>query len=69
MKHYTKRLTVYTESIHPEWGRVLKKIKAFLGNDDAELIEKYERWIIKQGFDRAEVKTSIESVQHANNRV
>ena len=67
MKHYTIRLVVYQIDQHPQYGKVLRKIKAFLGNDEAEVTERFERWVIKQGFDRNETEVHIESVQHANN--
>ena len=43
-------------------------IKRFLGNDKNELHERFEMWLIKQGYDRADIDTYIEYVQHANNR-
>lgn len=69
MKHYTLRLTVYLETIDPEYGRIGKKVRSFLGNDKEELIEKYEMWVIKQGFDRNDARIHIDNVQHANNKI
>ncbi len=67
MKHYTYRLEVYKMEQHPEYGRVGRKIKGFIGNDDVELMERFEKWFIKQGYDREEIEVRIENVQHANN--
>ncbi|MBO7211084.1 MAG: hypothetical protein J6V44_08830 [Methanobrevibacter sp.] len=67
MKHYTYRLTVYQMIQHPEYGRIGRKIKGFIGNDNAELMERFEKWFIKQGYDREEIEVHIDNVQHANN--
>lgn len=56
MKHYIYRLCVTHNNVI---------IKSFLGNDKNELQERFEMWVIKQGYDRADVETYIEYVQHA----
>ena len=67
MKHYTLRLTIYKAGYNPKYGKILIKIKSFLGNDKAVLLEKFELWFIKQGYDRSDIEMHFESVQHANN--
>lgn len=57
MKHYIYRLVVTNNNII---------IKSFLGNDEAILYERFEKWFIKQGYDRNNINTFLEYVQHAN---
>ena len=59
MKHYIYRLVVTHKGII---------VKRFLGNDPNELTERFEMWFIKQGYDRSDIATYLEYVQHANNR-
>ena len=58
MRHYIYRLWVTNK------GAV---VKTFLGNDENELMERFEMWFIKQGYDRADIQTSIDYIQHASN--
>ena len=57
MKHYRYRLVVTNNNII---------VKRFLGNDKNVLQERFETWFIKQGYDRNNINTYMEYVQHAN---
>ena len=65
MKSYIYRLIVYKVVSRSEYGYTGIKAKAFLGNDQAALYEKFERWFIKQPLDREEIELSMQEVQHA----
>lgn len=53
---YKYYLTVYVNKIQK---------RRFLGNDKAELVERFEKWFIKQSYDRYDIETFIGEVQHA----
>ena len=39
--------------------------RRFLGNDKNELVERFEKWFIKQPYDREDTEIFIGEVQHA----
>lgn len=59
MRHYIYKLIVTNNNI---------VVRTFFGNDPDELQERFEVWFIKQGYDRENIKTYLNYVQHANNR-
>lgn len=56
MKHYTYKLMVTNKST---------LVRTFYGNDTNELQERFELWFVKTGYDRADVETRLDYVQHA----
>lgn len=69
MKTYTYRLTVGKKEFDKDFGNVVIRIKAFLGNDKNLLYERFEKWFIKQSLMREDIVVDVENVQHANNRI
>ena len=58
----TKMVYIYRLYVTLQNGKI---IRTFLGNDKNEMLERFEIWLIKQGYDRVEIKTSFDYVQHA----
>lgn len=62
---YRYRCTIYKNGYDKEFGNVLSKVKAFMGNDKNILAEKAEIFINKSSIDRNDLSVRIEEVQHA----
>lgn len=64
-RNYTYEFVVLKKEYSEEYGNVGRKVKRFLGNDLAELHERFEKWFIKQSYDTEEIYTTYGYVQHA----
>lgn len=54
---YKYYLTVYVKKIQK---------RRFLGNNQNELVERFEKWFIKQPYDRNDTEIFMGEVQHTN---
>ena len=61
---YRYELIVYKKSIHEQHGEIGHKVKRFVGNDSNLLYERFEKWFIKQPFDREEIFLHFGEIQH-----
>lgn len=61
MNSYKYELKVYV----PAGEGLSKRVKRFIGNDENTLAERFEMWVIKSGYDRNELQTRIDEIQHA----
>lgn len=65
MKSYRYELIVYKKAYDEEWGNIGIKLKRFIGNNQAELLERFEMWFIKQSLTREEIYIYQGEIQHA----
>jgi hypothetical protein len=56
MASYRYELEVYIKG---------RKVKRFIGNDMNALIERFEMWFIKSGYDREDLSLYKGEIQHA----
>lgn len=56
----TKRykLNVYNNNI---------QVKLFYGDDKCQLVERFEKWFIKQPYERENISYHLDECQHARN--
>lgn len=66
MKSFRYELVVCKKSFSKEFGNISVKIKRFLGNDIDELTERFEKWFVKQPYDRNDIEIYTGEIQHAN---
>ena len=64
MKSNRYELIVYKDEVHEIYGKIGRKIKRFIGNDKNLLSERFEKWFIKQPFDRDDITVYVGEIQH-----
>ncbi len=59
---YKYALVVYKKNVDAHGLINNIKIKRFIGNDKALLMERFEMWFLKQGFSRYEIELNFDGI-------